>query len=198
MKDLEFNKMFAALLVAGITAMATGMVADGFVHSEELEKDAIPVEVSISNAAGAAAAPTGPTDIAPLLAAANIEKGKKAAKACLACHSFDKGGADGTGPNLYDIVNRPIAASAGFSYSDAMAARASDAWTYEELNHFIYKPKAHISGTKMNYVGLKKDSKRADLIAWLRTLSDNPAALPEIVAIEEAVEEVTEEIPTNE
>lgn len=196
MKDLEYNKLLAGLLVAGIIAMTTGMIADGFVSTQDLEKDAFPIKASSGSASSISPAKdVGPAPITELLAAVDIEKGKKAANACLSCHSFNKGGPNGTGPNLYDIVNRPIAASTSFSYSNAMAAKSSENWTYEELNKFLFKPKKHIAGTKMSYAGIKKDSIRANLIAWLGTLSDNPTPLP----VAEAAIESTEETPaTNE
>ena len=67
----------------------------------------------------------------------------------------------------------------GFSYSDALASFSDPKdWTYASLNKFLHKPKEYISGTKMNYAGLKKASERADLIAYLRTLAGTPAPLP--------------------
>lgn len=181
MKGLNFTNILGALCLAGIFAMLSGIIADTFVSPQNLDKDAIPVEVTLASSDSAVAAvPKGVPEISSMLASADTTKGKKVSKACASCHSFDQGGRHGTGPNLYAIINRPIASVAGFSYSDGMAAKSTENWTYEELNKFLYKPKKHITGTKMNFVGIKKNAKRANLIAWLRTLADTPADLPSV------------------
>ena len=97
-------------------------------------------------------------------------------KKCIACHGFEAGGANKVGPNLYNIVNKEQG-KADYAYSKTLAS-LSGKWTYEELNKFLYKPKLFYKGTKMNYAGLSKTKDRADLIAWLRTKSDSPVALP--------------------
>ena len=114
--------------------------------------------------------------ITALLAAANVESGLKVAKKCVACHGFEAGGPNKVGPNLYDIVNKEQG-KADYAYSKVLAS-LDGKWTYEELNKFLYKPKLYSKGTKMNYAGLSKVKDRANLIAWLRTKSDNPAPLP--------------------
>jgi len=111
------------------------------------------------------------------LASADIAAGQALSKKCTACHVFDKGGPNKVGPNLYNVVNRDVASVADFKYSGALTDHGG-AWSYEELNGFLYKPKAWVSGTKMNYAGLSKAEDRANIIAWLRTLSDNPTPLP--------------------
>ena len=87
-------------------------------------------------------------------------------------------GVNKVGPNLYNIVNKEQG-KADYTYSKTLAS-LSGKWTYEELNKFLYKPKLFYKGTKMNYAGLSKTKDRADLIAWLRTKSDSPVALPQI------------------
>ena len=114
--------------------------------------------------------------ILTLLASADIESGQKISKKCVACHGFEAGGANKVGPNLYNIVNKEQG-KADYAYSKTLAS-LSGKWTYEELNKFLYKPKLFYKGTKMNYAGLSKTKDRADLIAWLRTKSDSPVALP--------------------
>src|SRR5690606_6894174 len=121
------------------------------------------------------------TPIAVLLASADAEKGANAFKKCVACHTGDKGGANKVGPNLFDLVNRPIATHEGFSYSAAMkdfSQGGSVHWDFEHLNHFLEGPKKYVPGTSMGFAGVKKEAERADLIAYLRTLSDSPAELP--------------------
>lgn len=178
MSNLEFNKVFAALLVAGIIGMLTGFFAKKIVVSEPLKSDAFPIEVAAhSSSHKKDSKPKGPEPILALLAAADIERGQKLSKACAACHSFDKGGANRIGPNLWNVVNAPKGAHDGFTYSSALMEKGGD-WNYQSLNHFLWKPKSYMKGTKMNYIGLKKPNDRAAMIAWLRTLSDAPAALP--------------------
>ena len=195
MNNMEFNKIFAAVLLAGIIAMFSGFVANKLVHPEALEQDAVAVE------GGAVATGTGPAKapeaepILALLADADIERGKKLTKACAACHTFDQGGANGVGPNLYGVVGNQKQAHAGFSYSGSLNEQGGNTWTYAELNKFLWKPKKYASGTKMNYIGLKKPEDRASIIAYMRTLSASPVALPSAAEIsaEAPKEEATEE-----
>ncbi|MEO3427549.1 cytochrome c family protein [Pelagibius sp. CAU 1746] len=180
--SLESNKIAAAVLTAGVVAMLSGFVAELLYHPQvELEENSYVVAVSEGGPAEAAPADEGPSlePIVPLLAAADPAAGEKVAKKCTACHSFDEGGPNKVGPNLYDLVNRPIGTHEGFGYSDDLAGMSGETWTYEHLNAFLAKPKDFAPGTKMSFAGLKKAGDRADLVAWLRTLSGNPAPLPE-------------------
>ena len=90
---------------------------------------------------------------------------------------FDAGGQNKVGPALWNVVNRPLGASEGYAYSDALAGFGGT-WDYTALNAFLTKPKGYISGTKMNFAGLKKPEDRANLIAWMRAKADSPVALP--------------------
>ncbi len=178
MGGLEFNKIFAAILVAGIIAMLGGFVAKQLVHPHKLEKDAYTIEAMETAGPGGAAAPAGPQPILALMATADAAKGEKIAKACAACHTFQKGGPNGVGPNLYGVVGGPKDHAAGFAYSGALLEVGGKTWTYAELNKFLYKPKAYAKNTKMSYAGLKKPEDRAALLAWLRTQADSPKGLP--------------------
>ncbi len=115
--------------------------------------------------------------VGPMLASADIARGKIVAKQCGICHSLNKGGGKKIGPNLWNIINAPKARAKGFRYSKAMA-KAGGNWGYEELASFFANPRKAIPGNKMTFGGVKKPSDRAALIAYLRTLSDNPAPLP--------------------
>jgi len=123
----------------------------------------------------AAAAPVEP--IAVRLAAADVERGKAAAKKCASCHTFDKGGKNGVGPNLWNVVMAAKGHAEGFAYSQALLGTGGQ-WTYEALDAFLANPKAYAPGTKMSFAGISRPDERADLIAYLRTLADEPAPLP--------------------
>lgn len=193
--SLKWNKIFAAILVAGIVAKLSGFVAGAVFHVEELEKNAYEIAVADAPTAGGAVAEAVAEPILALLANADITTGEKLSKACAACHTFEKGGSNGVGPNLWGVVGADKGAHAGFAYSDAMLAKEGT-WNYQSLNTFLWKPKKYVEGTKMNYIGLKKPEQRADLIAWLRTLSDNPVALPSQAEIDaEAPQEDKAEAP---
>jgi cytochrome c len=176
---LFVNKIAGAILSAGLLAMITGFIAHQVFHNpHSAEKHAYAIAEGVEPAeTQTASAPAGPQPIAPLLANASVEHGEKVAKKCASCHTFEKGGPNKIGPNLWNVVGGTKAHMEGFSYSGAMQG-AEGNWDYESLNHFLYKPRDYIKGTKMTFVGLKKDQDRADVIAYLRSLSDNPKPLP--------------------
>lgn len=176
--SLEFNKAFAAVLTAGIAFMGAGVIGSQLVKPHRLHEPAITMG-SAPVAATPAAAPAALEPIGPLLAAANAENGRVlATRICGACHTFTDGGRAGVGPNLYGIVGNHHAHMAGFNYSAGMKAKEGDTWDYEALNTFISGPARAIPGTRMAYGGMSNVTQRADLIAFLRTLSANPAPLP--------------------
>ncbi|WP_146345782.1 c-type cytochrome [Phaeobacter marinintestinus] len=105
-----------------------------------------------------------------LMAGADTAKGAKVFKKCAACHKIEDG-VNATGPSLYDVVGRPVASEDGFGYSSAMVAHGGD-WTPEALYDFLLKPSAVVSGTSMSFSGLKKESDRVNLIAYLDSLDD--------------------------
>lgn len=176
---MEFNKIAAAILCACLLFMITGFISHGVVEAEQLKQNAYPVQVADAGSGGAvsAEAPKELPPIAPLLAAASAADGEGVAKKCAACHSFDKGGPNKVGPNLWNIVNNKHAHMDGFAYSAALKNMPGN-WDYESLNKFLHKPAKYVPGTKMAFAGISNDKERANLIAWLRTLSDSPAPLP--------------------
>ena len=125
--------------------------------------------------AAAAKEPEQPIEV--LMASASAEKGQATAKQCAACHTFEKGGPNRVGPNLWGVVGRPSASVAGFNYSPAMKAKGGN-WSYDELNKFLASPRGYVPGTAMGFAGLARDSQRADVIGYLRTQADSPAPLP--------------------
>jgi cytochrome c len=177
MNDLEFNKICAAVLVAGIVASLSGFVAMKLTASEPLKQNAYKIE-GVASSGGGEAAPEKPQPILDLIASADAAKGQQIAKVCASCHNLEKGGPNGAmAPNLAGVVGRAKGSHPGFEYSDAMKKKGGD-WTYEDLNQFLWKPQGFVSGTKMTFAGLKKPEERAAVIAYLRSLSDSPPALP--------------------
>ena len=177
MDSLKFNKIAAALLSSILLIMMFGKIGNFLVNPNTDVSNAYPIEVPETNTAAAKEEKEVIIEpITALLATASLESGLKIAKKCVACHGFDAGGPNKVGPNLYDIVNKDQG-KADYAYSKVLAA-LNGKWTYEELNKFLYKPKLYSKGTKMNYAGLSKTKDRANLIAWLRTKSDNPVPLP--------------------
>ncbi len=192
MSTLEINKIIAAVLTAGIVASLSGFLADALVNPHALEEHVYVVAGAASEEATDEAAPEAP-DLGTLMAAADAASGEKGAKKCTSCHTFDQGGADKQGPNLWNIVNRGIGSDSDFGYSDALKGLSDQQWTFENLSAFLEKPKKFAPGTKMSFAGVKKPGARADLLAYLRSLSDSPAPMPEpAAAAEEAVEGAAE------
>lgn len=177
------NMGVGALLGTVFVLMSVSIASEGIFHSGAPEKEgfAIVAEEAGGEAAGGGEAAAAAVPIATLLASADAGAGETVFKKCASCHTPEKGGPNKVGPNLWDVVNRPIASHEGFSYSAGMTTFSEGhkvVWDFDHLNFFLEAPKKHVPGTAMGFAGLKKDDERANLIAYLRTLSDNPAPLP--------------------
>lgn len=178
MDTFEINKILGALLGTLLFTLALNIVAGGIFTSKMPAKPGYEVAVVEQPAAGAAQAAAQPEEpIETLLAKADPQKGANSAKKCLVCHTFEKGGPNKVGPDLWGVVGRPRGGHEGFAYSTAMKSKPG-AWTFEELNKFLANPRGYIPGTSMAFLGLSKPSERADVIAYLNTLADNPKPLP--------------------
>lgn len=178
------NMGVGAFLGTVFVLMSVSIASEGVFHSEAPEKEgfAIIAEEGTSEAGGTAEA--AEVDIKPLLASADATAGATVFKKCASCHSIEKGGPNKVGPDLWGVVERPIAAHEGFSYSAGMKtfAEANKTWTYDHLSFFIEAPKKHVPGTAMGFAGVKKPDERANLIAYLRSQADSPVALPDASA----------------
>jgi cytochrome c len=174
---VNFNTAAGCFLASALFAMVVGKVSNAVVDPHHLEKPAIAVSEEAPAAEGAAPVAELPP-IGPKLASANVDHGKALfQQQCFTCHTIDKGGANKVGPNQWDLVGRKKASEAGFSYSSALQAKGGE-WTYEDINHMIFKPQTFVRGTKMAFAGLPKEQDRADIIAYLRTMNDSPPPLP--------------------
>ncbi len=190
--SLELNKIAAAVLVAGLTAMVvskgTQLFYDGAEHGHgehEAKRGYTIAGAEEASEGGAAKVDAGPVDISLFLASADPAQGEKIAKACVSCHKFDKGAGNGIGPELWGIVGAPKGHRSDFPYSGGMKEKGGN-WDFQSLSEFLTKPKDYISGTKMSYIGLKKPEERAALIRYLNEHSDKPLEIPEPPAQEEA------------
>jgi cytochrome c len=178
MDSFEINKILGAVLATCIVLLVMNFTASAMFAPRLPEKPGFAIaakEEGHGKEAAAAAAPSEP--IEKLLQTASVEKGQAAAKKCQACHTFAKGDKNGVGPNLYGVVGDHKGEGRGFNFSAAMKAKGGT-WTYDDLNAFITNPKGFVPGTAMGFAGIQKDSERADVIAYLRTLSDKPVPLP--------------------
>lgn len=175
----ENYKIYGAILGTALMAFGIKELAGEIYHAEAPEKPGYLIQVAEAGTGGEAGGEETPAvSLGTLLASADAAKGQAVAKNCASCHDFTKGGPNKTGPGLYGIVMRKHAAHEGFPYSEAMTAKASEDWTYEALDAFIKSPKEAVPKTKMAYGGLKKDADRANLLAYLATLSDAPVPFP--------------------
>jgi cytochrome c len=192
--NFEANKVAGAVLGTLLFTMGLGIVSEEIYAPAAIAKAGydLPAAVEAGGEHPTAAAPAEPLPV--LLAKADPKKGEMAAKPCTACHNFEKGGAAKVGPPLWGIVDRPKGSVAGFAYSDGLKQKGGN-WTFDDLDKFLQNPKAFVSGTKMAFAGEKDPAKEADIIIFLRTLSDNPAPLPKVEAAAAAPQQKPESPP---
>ena len=155
MDSFEFNKITASFLVALLVAMLGSLLSDYLVEPPKLAKPAFVIEgIEDAPQPGAMKQEETLKPITPLLASASVEQGKVIAKKCTQCHTFEKGGPNRTGPNLWSIIGAKVAHAADFAYSSGFKDKGGN-WDNEKLNILLHKPRAFVQATKMSFVGLK-------------------------------------------
>ncbi len=177
----------ALLLIFGLPQLTRALTGSGGHHGGGGELHLAyggDIELAAAGPAEAAAV----VDLGTLLANASAAGGERRAALCKSCHTFEQGGASGTGPNLWDVVGKPLASVPGFNYSGALKA-AGGVWSYDRLDAYIKNSQEYIPGTAM-VQRFARDDQRADILAYLATLSPNPAPFPAPAVVEEPAEEV--------
>ncbi len=183
MSGKENNKLAASILIAGLIAMIVGKVVD-VLYKPNLNPANRGFQIAVNGSQTSqtdSPATQEPEeieiDIKSLMQKASAEAGKALYTKCAACHTDTKGGPNRVGPNLWDVIDRVKASHEGYSYSSALKALGGN-WDYESLAKFLHKPMKYVKGTKMTFAGFSKQEDAANVIAYLRTLSDNPKPLP--------------------
>jgi len=185
MGSLFFNKLAAALLAIALVVLGLTTLGDSLFNVEQPEEYGYPVDLAaLESSAGAEEEEEGPIDFGVLLASADISAGERVARRCASCHTFDSGMADGTGPHLYGVLGRAVAAVDGFNYSSAMQeyAETVDGWGYENMFNFLENPRRYMPGTAMSFAGLRDQEDRINLIAYMHEQGSSDMPFPEPLA----------------
>lgn len=180
-----FNKIAGGVLAALLIAFGAGTLAE-IVHgghdyaAKKVEPGyKLPVtEVAATGGAAAAAPKFNFAEVAPLLKNASAENGRAAFAPCRACHTVEKDGKPLVGPNLWGVMGKDIATNANFPrYSNALKAQKGP-WTFDKMAAYLNDPRGSVPGNQMAFAGVKSNADLADLLVYLRTLSDQPIPLP--------------------
>ncbi len=180
MDSFELNKIIGAVLITALLVIGLGKFTDFLFHVDKPKQSAYKIEgleTVATPVSGSEKQIAKKIDIAQLLAMGDLGHGEKVFKKCSACHMVAADGKNMIGPNLWGVIGRKTASIPNYNYSKALVAYAKN-WSFEEVNGFLIKPRAHIKGTKMAFAGLRKEKDRASVILYLNSKSDSPLPTP--------------------
>lgn len=179
MSDLTFNKVAGGVLATALAIFGLRELSSGVFSDHKVEKPGFAVEVAEAEGGGEAVADL-PPDWGTVLPTADVAAGQAIFAKCVSCHTDSNGGPNGTGPNLWGLLGRKPGGHAGFAYSPAMTefGAKQPVWDYEHVYEFVKAPQKYISGTKMTFVGLKKQEDRINVIAYLRSQGSSTYPIP--------------------
>jgi cytochrome c len=175
-QEFRINK-FLGFTLGTLLFLQALHVIDGIFVPSKPGSEIAHNQVQPANATGAPTADAQAFE--RLLATASPERGAQVIKQCQICHNTQEGQGAKVGPDLYGVVDRPVASVPGFNYTPALKAKGGK-WTFDALNKWVTNPRADVPGTSMTFAGLSNEKQRADLIAYLDTLSKNPVPLPKV------------------
>ena len=179
LKTLALAIVLTAVLIIAVNVIGDFAVRPnpGYSPGQVTEKQPAAQEPTTQKSAPVKEPEAMAEDLPTLLAKADPEQGKKTFRRCKGCHTVIEGARNLVGPNLWNVVGRAKGSTEGYKYSQTVGGLGGE-WSYDDLDAFLTNPRAYAKGTKMMFKGLKKPAQRASVIAYLRTLSDNPKPLP--------------------
>ncbi|AQX17900.1 cytochrome c [Bartonella sp. CDC_skunk] len=163
--------LFLLIILVGIFTISDMISNDSVQHSSKItDNDKLKETQNISDKS---------LLLSDLLKQGDLENGRKIFRQCAICHASKPGGSNRVGPSLWEIVDRPFASIKNFSYSKVLRANSDKKWDFFTLDRYIQSPRQAFPGTIMSFRGIKNDQDRADLLLYLRSLSDYSVPLPE-------------------
>ncbi|MCC5981446.1 MAG: cytochrome c family protein [Oceanicaulis sp.] len=183
MGDLFWNKVAGAVLAILLVVMGLREIGDIVFDVRPPETLGFPIDPALLEGPATAGVEedAGPVDFGALLATASVDAGERVARRCVACHTFEQGGAHGTGPNMWGIMGRTVASISGFNYSSAMREYGADGteWLYQNMYDYLAAPRRYVPGTSMAFAGLRSQDDRINLLAYMRQMASDPLPIPE-------------------